>query len=70
MPALSRSQQQLIIGELAWAALDLYAAALAKADGSEIPRRAEDVPAPTEGPGALLPPPKEAPFRPASRSAR
>lgn len=35
MPALSRSQQQLIIGDLAWTVLDLYAASLARARSGE-----------------------------------
>lgn len=35
MPAPSRSQQQLIIGELAWTVLDLYAASLARERSGE-----------------------------------
>ncbi|MBK8324797.1 MAG: hypothetical protein IPL06_19450 [Betaproteobacteria bacterium] len=35
MHALSRPQQQLIIGEVAWIVLDLYAASLARARSGE-----------------------------------
>ena len=35
MPAPSRSQQQLIIGEVAWIVLDLYAASLARGRSGE-----------------------------------
>jgi hypothetical protein len=35
MPAPSRAQQQLIIGEVAWIVLDLYAASIARARSME-----------------------------------